>query len=46
MLNSKEDLFVQTTTYDRTFQSGFSELMGLFPPGTLTADEQLTTDQQ
>jgi Histidine phosphatase superfamily (branch 2) len=35
LLSRKEEVYVQTTTYDRTFQSGFSELMGFFPPGTL-----------
>lgn len=44
-LNYKEELYVQTTSYDRTFQSGFSELMGLFPPGTLSADELLSEAQ-
>ena len=42
LLSKKEEVFVQTTTYDRTFQSAFSELMGLFPAGSLTADEMLT----
>ena len=41
-LSRKEDVFVQTTTYDRTFQSAFSELMGLFPPGSLTQDEMVS----
>jgi hypothetical protein len=45
LLTKKEQVYVQTTTYDRTFQSGFSELMGLFPPGSLTADEMLTQVQ-
>jgi len=39
-------MYVQTTNYDRTFQSGFSELMGLFPPGTLQENERLSLDEE
>jgi hypothetical protein len=45
LLSTKEEIFVQTTSYDRTFQSAFSELMGMFPPGTLTESELLTQAQ-
>lgn len=39
-------MYVQTTDYDRTFQSGFSELMGLFPPGTLLENERLSISEE
>ena len=42
LLSSKEEIYVQTTSYDRTFQSGFSELMGMFPPSSLKEDEKLS----
>jgi hypothetical protein len=35
-LDWANQVYVQTTLYDRTFQSGYSELMGFFPPGSLT----------
>jgi hypothetical protein len=42
LFSRKEEIYVQTTSYDRTFQSGFSELMGMFPPGSLQEDEKLS----
>jgi len=45
LLTSKEQVYVQTTSYDRTFQSAFSELLGFFPPGSLTDSELLSTAQ-
>lgn len=45
LLNSREQINVQTTHYDRTFQSGYSELMGLFPPGSLKENEKLSHEE-
>ena len=36
------EVYMQSTNVNRTMQSGYSELMGLYPPG---AGERLTTDQ-
>lgn len=45
LLDSRQQLNIQTTHYDRTFQSGYSEMMGLFPPGTLKENEKLSHEE-
>lgn len=37
---NEDEIYVQSTNVNRTMQSGYSELMGLYPPGTTT--ERLT----
>ena len=45
MISSRYEVSIETTHYDRTFQSGYSEMMGLFPPGTLLENEKLSREE-
>lgn len=45
LLYSSDDVYVESTPVDRTYQSAYSELMGMFPPGSLLENQKLTQTQ-
>ena len=41
-----EQMLMMSTLYNRTMQSGYSELMGMFPPTSAATQKSLTQAQQ